>query len=164
MRRSSLKVLLVEDELTKEKKLMNHICTIHPHVSLDIKHSITTAIIALRQNEYNYVVLDMSLPLYDFDDMEHSEDNEFDAFGGMSVLDEIDRLFKVCKVIVVTAFDKLGEGKKQIELPQIQSELEESFPENYVGCIFYDSSRIDWQSELNSYLGGITTDANTDCG
>ena len=148
-----MRLLIVEDERGKENNITNFIKDTFNDAVVEVRHSVTTGIIAIRQLEFDYVLLDMSLPLFDFDDMKYSEGNEFETFGGNSVLDEIDRLAKNCKVIVVTAFDVLGEGDRQIALSQIESQLNTLYPDNFIGTVFYKSSKIEWKKKLEQYLG-----------
>ena len=89
-----MRILIVEDERGKENNIINFIRDTFGNALVEVRHSVTTGIIAIRQNDFDYVLLDMSLPLFDFDDMKYSEGNEFETFGGNAVLDEIDRLEK----------------------------------------------------------------------
>ena len=147
-----MRILIVEDERGKENNIINFIRDTFGNALVEVRHSVTTGIIAIRQNDFDYVLLDMSLPLFDFDDMKYSEGNEFETFGGNAVLDEIDRLEKNCKVIVVTAFDVLGEGDLQIALSQIETQLNSLYPNNFIGTVFYKSSKIEWKKKLEYYL------------
>lgn len=147
-----MRILIVEDERGKENNITNFILEVFNNAVVEVRHSVTTGIIAIRQFDFDYVLLDMSLPLFDFDDMKYSEGNEFETFGGNAVLDEIDRLEKKCKVIVVTAFDILGEGDRQIALSQIETQLNTRYPDNFIGTVFYKSSKIEWKEELEHYL------------
>jgi len=147
-----MNILIVEDEISKEKSIKNFILEILPTANITTSNSITTAIIEIGGSDFNYIILDMSLPLYDLNDMNHSEDNEFEALGGTFVLDEIDRLGRKCQVIVVTAFDVIGEGERQIELSQIKEELKEEYPLNYIDTIFYNTSGFEWKNQLKKQL------------
>lgn len=147
-----MNILIVEDEISKEQSIKKFIIDIIPDVEITTSRSITSAIINVRLKKFDFVILDMSLPLYDLNDMEYSEDNEFEALGGKFVLDEIDRLEKNSKVILITAFDVIGEGERQIELSQIKSELEVLYPNNYIDSIFYNSSSFEWKNQLKKYL------------
>lgn len=147
-----MRILIVEDERGKENNITNFIKDTFSDAAIAVRHSVTAGIIAIRQLEFDYVLLDMSLPLFDFDDMKYSEGNEFETFGGNAVLDEIDRLEKNCKVIVVTAFDVLGEGDRQIALSQIENDLNTLYPNNFIGTVFYQSSKIEWKMKLKQYL------------
>lgn len=147
-----MEILLVEDELSKEKNIITFLNELTPVSKVVVKHSITSTKIELRNKSYEYILLDMSLPLFDNDDISYMEDNEFEAFGGIAVLDEIDRLNLPCKVIVITAFDILGEGNDRIDLPQIRKNLAADYPEQFVGAVYYNSSSLEWKTDLARFL------------
>lgn len=147
-----MKLLLVEDEISKEQTIIRFLHEAFPDANIIVKHSISSGILAIRQQSYDYVLLDMSLPIYDNDDMNYVDDNEFEAFGGNNVLDEIDRRQSKCKVIVITAFDILGEGEQTIELTQIDAQLRENYPNNFIGTVFYNSSSVEWRNSVRQLL------------
>lgn len=147
-----MSILLIEDEPSKEKNIITFLGELLPDVKVDIKRSITSGKIEIRKKNYDHILLDMSLPLFDNDDMNYMDENEFETFGGISVLDEIDRLDKICKVIVITAFDILGEGDDKIDLPQINKQLKIEYPKIFVGTVFYNTSSLEWKDDMNRLL------------
>lgn len=152
MGRNNMSILLIEDEPSKEKNIVTFLGELLPDVKVDIKRSITSGKIEIRKKNYDHILLDMSLPLFDNDDMNYMDENEFETFGGISVLDEIDRLDKICKVIVITAFDILGEGDDKIDLPQINKQLKIEYPKIFVGTVFYNTSSLEWKDDMNRLL------------
>ena len=147
-----MKILLIEDELGKEQDVIKFLGDLLPSEKVDVKRSITSGIIAIRQEAYDYILLDMSLPLYDHDDIAYADDNEFETFGGYFVLDELDRKYSKSRVIVITAFDILGEGSNQIELSQVSATLAQNYPDNFVGTVYYKASTVDWKRQLRELL------------
>lgn len=147
-----MRILLIEDEITKEQDILKFLSELDTEVSVEVKHSITSGIAEIRDRQYDYILLDMSLPIYDNDDIQYLEHNEFETFGGNYVLDELDRIEYDVNVIVITAFDILGEGKKRIELTQVEKGLYEDYPDVFLGTIFYDASSVEWKERLRAYL------------
>ncbi len=147
-----MRILLVEDEITKEQDIVHFLSEMNSTESIVVRRSITSGVTEIRENQYDVILLDMSLPIYDNDDVKYMEDNEFETFGGNYVLDELDRIDYRAKVILITAFDKLGEGQKQIGLAQVEEGLLEDFPDIFVGTVFYDASSIEWKNKLKEYL------------
>ena len=147
-----MNILLVEDELSKEQNVLQFLREEYPSADVTVGRSITSGIIELRKQEFDFVLLDMSLPLYDNDDMSYADDNEFETFGGKSVLDELDRRELKSKTIVITAFDILGEGMYQIALSQVGAQLKEDYPDNFVGSVFYNASSVEWKKSLKELL------------
>ena len=147
-----MKILIIEDEITKEQDILRFLQELDVGSTAEVKHSITSGIAEIRENQYDYILLDMSLPIYDNDDITYSEDNEFETFGGNYVLDELDRIDYSVKVVVITAFDILGEGKNRIELTQVEKGLYEDYPDVFLGTVFYDASSVEWKKRLREYL------------
>ena len=147
-----MRVLLIEDEITKEQDILKFLSELDTEASVEVKHSITSGIAEIREKQYDYILLDMSLPIYDNDDVQYLEHNEFETFGGNYVLDELDRIEYDVKVIVITAFDILGEEKKRIELTQVEKGLYEDYPDVFWGAVFYNASSVEWKERLSAYL------------
>lgn len=145
-------ILLIEDEISKEQNILQFLHLEYPAASVTVKRSITSGIIELRVRKFDFILLDMSLPLYDNDDIKYADDNEFETFGGKYVLDELDRRDLKSKIIVITAFDILGEGASQIALPQVDSQLMKDYPNNFIGSIFYNASSVEWKGSLKELL------------
>lgn len=145
-------ILLIEDEISKEQNILQFFRAEYPAANVTVKRSITSGIIELRTKEYDFVLLDMSLPLYDNDDVKYADDNEFETFGGNFVLDELDRRELKTKTIVITAFDILGEGINQIALSQVDSQLRIDYPNNFIGSVFYNASSVEWKGSLKGLL------------
>lgn len=147
-----MRVLLIEDEITKEQDIFKFLHELNADAVVEVKHSITSGIAEIREKKYDYILLDMSLPIYDNDDVQYLEDNEFETFGGNYVLDELDRIEYSTKVVVITAFDILGEGKNRIELTQVEKRLHEDYPDVFFGTVYYDASSVEWKKRLREYL------------
>ena len=145
-------ILLIEDEISKEQNILQFLQAEYPAADIVVRRSITSGIIELRKREFDFILLDMSLPLYDNDDVEYADDNEFETFGGNFILDELDRREIKSKTIVITAFDILGEGVNQIALPQVGSQLKEDYPCNFIGSVFYNASSVEWKGSLKELL------------
>lgn len=104
----------------------------------------------LLENDFDYLLLDMSMPLSDVDYKKES----FDSFAGLSVLQEIKRKKYNIKVVIVTGFNDFERGKKIITLVELESEIEQKYKDYYVGHIKYDSTSIEWQRNLIQILLG----------
>lgn len=147
-----MKILLIEDEITKEQDILRYLDEARADATVEVRRSITSGIAEIREEQYDYILLDMSLPIYDNDDEHYSEDNEFEAFGGNYVLDEVDRIEYSVKIIVITAFDILGESLNRIELTQVEKGLFEDYPDIFLGAVFYDASSVEWKKKLIEFL------------
>ena len=147
-----MRVLIVEDEPTKEKKIVEFLYSQFP-VDLDIVRSVISAKLKLKERvSYDFILLDMTLPLYDNDDLDYVDDNEFEPFGGERILDEMERLGIITKVIVLTAFDVLGDGAQHIDLRTLSNRMKDEFPQLFLGSVFYNATSTQWKEELKELI------------
>ena len=146
-----MNVLFIEDESVKQNDILKFLKQELYLENIEIANSLMGGLLALKNNKYNLVLLDMSLPLYDING-EDEEINEFEAFGGIEILDEIERKELNIKVIVITAFDVIEDDTKKMRLEQLDEEMRNSYSNYYIGCIYYDQSSLEWKSELKKYL------------
>ena len=109
------KVLLIEDDDVKAKDLSAFIEK-ELHCEIDRKDSITTGLRVIR-NQYDYIILDMSLPRFS----ENSLRN-FEPFGGLEIIKEIERKQIQTNIIVVTQYALFGEGTLRKTLEDIKKQ------------------------------------------
>lgn len=148
-----MNILLVEDEVSKERNIVSFLHSrFEREVCISVAHSINTAKLELKHREFDLVLLDMTLPLFDNTDLQNSDTNEFDTFGGTAVLDEIDRRQLECKVVVITAFDTLGEGLSKMSLEQITTDMMGEYPFNFIGSVYYNISSLNWKQNLEKLI------------
>ena len=116
-----MKVLFVEDENVKQSNIVTYLKDELGVENISVVNSLMGGMLALRNGKFDIVLLDMSLPLYDING-EDEELNEFEAFGGIEILDEIDRKELSVKVLVITAFDVIEDDTKKINLEQLDDQ------------------------------------------
>lgn len=143
-----MRILFIEDEIAKRKDIQNFLIEELSQTDIENAHSLMSGMLALRNKEYELVLLDMSLPLYDLDE----GNNEFEAFGGIEILDEIKRKELSVKVLVITAFDVIEDETKKIHLEQLNQQMIDNYCDIYLGCIHYDQSSLEWKTELRKYI------------
>lgn len=149
-----MKILFIEDENVKQSNIVNYLKDELNVRNISIVNSLMGGMLALKNDEFDMILLDMSLPLYDING-EDEELNEFEAFGGIEILDEIDRKELSVKVLVITAFDVIEDDTKKINLEQLDDQMRENYPNYYLGCIHYDESSLEWKTELEKYFKNI---------
>lgn len=112
------------------------------------KHSYNSGLRAIIGEEFDLLLLDMSIPTYDISLEETGGRTR--PFGGKDILEQIQRKKISCKVIVITQFEIFGE--KRINLEQLKKELSVEFTNNYLGTVYYNPSSDIWTRELEEYL------------
>ena len=104
---------------------------------------------ALLENSYDFLLLDMSMPMYDVTTQ--------DTGGRPLPLAGRDILYKMrwkhvkTKVIVITQYEEF-EG---IPLAQLDSDLQSEFSEVYLGSVYYNTTHAGWKERLCSILDVI---------
>jgi len=147
-----VKILLIEDDTHKATHISDHL---HGNLSGDISirtvRSYQSGLQAIMTEPWDIVLLDMSLPNYDISPTE--DGYRFDAFAGRNILFEIKRKNVVCRVIVITQYDTLGEGQDRLTLGELRNQLKEMFPDSYKGAVYYSSSETNWKDALVALIG-----------
>lgn len=145
-----MRILLIEDDPNKEANLLSYLL-VHPlSPSVDVARSYQSGYSKLLKSNYDYVLLDMSLPNYD---RRNSDDGSpFRHYGGRDLMHEMLRKNVQTKVIVVTQFDVFGKGGEEKTLEELTSDLERTFSPLYIGTVYYNASESDWKNKISDYL------------
>ncbi|MEX0083631.1 response regulator [Clostridium butyricum] len=142
-------ILLIEDDDIKasniEEFLQNKIKKIIR------KKSWQTGLVEIVKNRsYDLILLDMSMPRYDYD----GSDNlyEFEPFAGWEIMKEMKRRKINISTIVITSFGTFGKDENRIDVNGLNDKLELEFSNFYKGIIRYNSSIVTWKEELEKVL------------
>jgi CheY-like chemotaxis protein len=141
-----LKILLVEDDDIKSGHISKFLSNKIPELIIDNAKSYQSALKKIVSSNYDLIILDMTLPTFDISADESGGRPQ--AYAGREILRQMDRRNINVPVIVVTQFDKFGEGKDSMTLKQLESQLRLSHPSNYICAIYYSSTIDDWKNEL----------------
>lgn len=143
-----MKILYVEDEEVKAKEVID---VLNNKGTIDLKKSLNSGLAVIQEKTFDLILLDMSLPLYDYSSVDENE-NDFETFAGLDILEELDRKGRNDKVVIITAFDVLGEGENETTMAQLDEKLQEEYEDVYLGLIYYDSSSLEWRRSLQKLL------------
>lgn len=143
-----MKILYAEDEQIKANQVISFLKSMKYNEITLVKSYIET-IDALHKNSFDLLLLDMSLPLHDSNSF---YEDDFETYAGLEVLDEIDRIDLKIKVIIITAFDVLGDGIEKKTLEQLDNEISKDFSNNYLGIVYYNNSTMEWNDKLLKLL------------
>ena len=143
-----MKILVIEDEQTKANHVFSFLKEVVGQEEIDYAKSYMGTLVKLKNNKYDVIILDMSLPLND-----KYEQEDFLTFGGIEVLDELKRKKRKERVLVFTAFDILGEKEKKISLEELDEKMKCDYYDNYIGCVHYNALSLEWKDEIIKKLG-----------
>ena len=145
-----MKILIVEDDENKLERLSQYFSSLEIQPRLELRKSYKSGLNAIMSQEFDLVVLDMSLPIFD---ITSDEDGfEFEPFAGRDLLAEMKRRGTRTKVLIVTQFEAFGEGADAIKLPELSKLLERTFPDLYLGSVYYTPSQLSWKDDITTHL------------
>lgn len=145
-----MKVLIIEDFKPKLEHIIEYIKSIKPKSEIVEKYSFQSGLKSILENEYDLVLLDMSLPTYDIEATEKGGVKR--PFAGREILKQMTRKSLSIPVIVITQFDYFGKESNRLSLDELTTQLKQF--NNFYGTIFYNA-KFDWKNELNKLINGI---------
>lgn len=144
-----MKLLLVEDDEDKRNQILDFV-SMKFKIDIQEVRSYQSALKAIRDEQYDLILLDMTMPTFDISSTEYGGRSL--PFGGELLLFEMMRREVDSKVIVITQFDLFGEGDEEISLSDLDSRLKTKFENNYLGAIQYSISYTSWQDVLGEKI------------
>ncbi len=148
-----MRILVVEDDLYKHDILINFLKkNISTSFILSAK-SVSSAIKAINEEVFDFIILDMSLPTFDVSSTESGGKPQ--GFGGVDILRYLDSLDYSGGVIIVTQFEKFGDRDEEKDLALLRRELLDDFPQLLKAVIYFDSTLKTWQNELRKVIEAI---------
>jgi CheY-like chemotaxis protein len=147
-----MKILYVEDDPTKVKQVLKFLKENVPGCNLTIRNSYTSGVLEIRSNKFDLILLDMSLPLYDILDCDPDESNDFETFAGIDILEEMKRIRNSTNVIIITAFDVLGDNENRVNLKQLDDRMSKEYTPFYKGIIHYNTFSLEWSNMLKIFI------------
>lgn len=144
------KILVVEDDALKGRQIVNFTKSINNNIIITQKGALNSGLLELSKNEYDLVILDMSLPTFDNNESEH-----FQPYGGLLFLDEVKRKKYKVPIVIVTQYASFGEGEGETTLEEIDLNCKNKYP-NFKEIIYYLDD--DWQEKLKTYIVGENDD------
>lgn len=145
-----MNLLLVEDDEIKRAQLVSFITETVPNIKIDIAKSYQTGIKAIISHSYRLIILDMTMPTFDIGIDEYGGRPQ--AYAGREILQQMDRREIKSPVIVVTQFDRFGEGNNKLALAELNEELLKAHPINYKGAIYYSTTVDSWKNQLRQVI------------
>lgn len=136
-----MKFLLVEDDNSKAEDVIAYIKSQIDEVYIDVAKSYHSGLKCAYTNDYDLMIVDMTLPKYDGD---ACADESTLHNGGAILISYVLELGKKIRCIVLTQYETfMGET-----LGDINNRLIADCSEIYIGCVKYDSTSESWKQKL----------------
>lgn len=145
-----MKLLIVEDDRNKLGQLRELVTQRFPNINIDTRFSYNNGAKSALSGEYQLILLDMSMPAFDAS-LSTSAGSPL-HFAGREILRQMKRRGVEAKAIVVTQFDTFGEGNNRMSLEELTEELQNDYPESFLGTVYYNPKQEQWKVELTKYL------------
>lgn len=142
-----MKILIIEDDDLKHQHLDKFIKEFVPNSFIEWRKSYHAGHKELIENNYDLILLDMSMHIYEKTAHEHG--GSFEKYAGRMLLSEIDINDIDTKVIVITGYDVYSDGKT---LETLKTELRDEFGDFYIDTIYFIGSDEKWKSELKELI------------
>ncbi len=142
-----MKLLLIEDDENKTVQLTRFVHEVYADATLTPTCSLQAGVRRIRQEPFDLVLLDMTLPNYDAGPDEPGGGMTH-SFGGREFLKQMDRFDIDTPVIVVTQFETFGKPPQALDLPELDAQLRQEHGRVYMGSVYYSASIHGWRETL----------------
>lgn len=119
-----------------------------------IERTFNSAMRSLYLNDYDVVLLDVTLPC--FDEGLLSSDNPSMNLAGRDIIREIELGVADTKVIVVTLFRSFAEAGGGITFEDLEKDLRDACPRVFAGMVQFEYDSEQWKQVLGVMLTEIT--------
>ena len=145
------KILLVEDFQTKADSIIKFIKKDFNDIEIVRKESYKSALseICNEKKLYDLILLDMSMSTFDVSAEESGGEPE--PLAGQLILENMYLRDIVIKVLVVTMYERFD----GIKLNNLHRELEEKYPDIYIGNVFFSIKHNEWKNKLSYKIRSI---------
>lgn len=152
----AIRTILIEDDSKKIEDIKEYVTNKLGCEYFTVRESYQSGIREILKNDFDLLLLDMSIPTFDKSPSESG--GPYEKFGGYKVLREIIRKKRPVKTILITMFDDFGESDLSITLSQINSSLKKEFSSIYIGSVFYHARENKWQEDLKNLIQSLPDD------
>lgn len=139
------RILLVEDDDIKREQIISVLRFINDKCIIDSSGALNSGLNQLSENEYELVVLDMSLPVF-----EKGYSKRFDTLAGISFLDEMKRINNLTPVIILTQYSTFSDDNcNEYSLNGIKNHCISEYP-SFIDIIYYMD--INWKERIKKVM------------
>lgn len=145
------KILLVDDFPSKAELIENFLIEEFKELEIVKKESYKSGLYEICTNgdQYDLILLDMSMPTFDFSAEENGGEPE--PIAGKLILENMSLRGIKTKVLVVTMYENF-DGTR---LSQLNNELGSFFNDIYIGNVFFSFKQNDWKRSMSQYISAI---------
>lgn len=150
-----MRILIIEDDQNKIKILSNFLVEIMQKVDIIKRFSYQSGLKEIVKGGYDVIFLDMSMPTFDI--TPHETGGSPRPFAGKEILKQMERRKIDIPVIVVTQFERFGEGTSTITITELIDELNKLHKDIYMGTVYYNAALNNWKDDISGLLQNINS-------
>lgn len=150
-----MNILLVEDDEHKRRKVSEFLHEILPSSAISEARSLQSGLERIISGGHHLIILDMTMPTFDITVGE--DGGRPQAYAGRELLNHMKRRGIETPTLVLTQFDRFGEGTDLLTLQELDAQLRKDHPARYVGAIYYNVTDEAWKAELEDAIRRIAT-------
>lgn len=151
-----MKILIVEDDEMKRKQVVEFLYSLRSDLLLFEARSLQSGLKALREASFDFLVVDMTMPTFDISVEE--DGGRPQAYGGREILRHMKRRGIAVPSVVLTQFDRFGEGSDLLTLDELDSQLRYAHAPYYLGAVYYSVLYEDWKAEMELVIRPLLHD------
>ncbi|MGM0112016.1 hypothetical protein [Enterococcus sp. DIV0187] len=148
-----MNVLIIEDDKNKVLQVKNFLIKRYPDIKITDRFSYQSGLMDMYKNDYDVLLLDMSMPTFDISESESG--GRYRPFAGLEILSQMDRRGIETPTIVITQFEQFGDLENHISLKELRVKMETEYNDIYMGTVYYNSAENNWMTELENLLSGV---------
>jgi CheY-like chemotaxis protein len=145
-----MKIIVIEDNDHKRKKILDLINNINQDIIIDTANSYNSGLTKCKQNIYDFLILDMSMPTFDKSNDESGGDSR--TYGGTEIIRQLKRKGKEIPFILLSQNPKFTNNNQTLSLEEIGEELKILSPNYYKRTVFYNTSSSRWKKEITEEI------------
>lgn len=145
------KILLIEDDEPKLVQIQDFLRTFSSFFEVTTARSLSSACKNIDSNDFDIVLLDMSLPTFDGGKTANASGRQ-KTYGGKDILAYLWEIERECKVYVITQFKDFPGEEGALNLPELHAQLKRDFPSLYIDHVYFENSSDSWKINIAKLL------------
>ncbi|MEY9335514.1 DNA-binding NarL/FixJ family response regulator [Pseudomonas protegens] len=146
-----MKVLIIEDNQLKREKIMDYLRQSF-EVSIMEAASYNSGLTAAHDEEFDFMILDMSMPT--FDRNESTQGGRFRPLAGRDIAAKLAKSKKLMPFVVLSGYKDFSVNEQTLSIDQIH-DLLATLGGEYKGCIQFDSTELSWKEKLGKVMSEL---------
>lgn len=148
-----ISILIAEDEGPKFSRISKFLEAKNKELSVSSARSVRTTIKQMLENDFDLLLLDMSLPTFDIGEGESGGRPQ--GFGGLEVVRFLQDEDVETPFIVITQYEEFPSGSELVSVDKLSDMIREEAGESFLGLALFNNVSDAWEAEVSGLLEPI---------